>query len=294
MLAETIQTALKSVMTIPHVKGYVTVTRDEQRVSPEANQLPATLIGSVVSVARTMLVHNEDRGLETLIGMRVAMRRIDICMACVIADVEVSDNELQRKLNALAIRTQSQSSNEPPSPVIPILRDLYVGTAGPLSGLVFDRAIEQLKVVRKARSLDALRELMESLAQPITPPWAKTEMLQKVNAALDEEQRRGQFSIPPLRPVTTTTPTTATRSEPPRSQSNRPGKFHSLVVVVQLARDVAGSSSDSAVLSAIDEYERIDPAGSSLDRLIGHVANVLPEASRAKFAGDARARLGVR
>jgi hypothetical protein len=289
MLAQTVHTALKSVMVIPGVKGYVTVTKDEQHASPEASQLPATLIHSVIALARAMLHSNEDRRTDMLMDQRVAMRRVDTSVACVVADPATTENDLQRKLNALAIRMQAQSSQEPPSPAIPGLRELYVAAAGPLGALVFDRAIEQLKIARKARNLDALKELMESLAGPITPVWVKTELLERVTAILAEEAKHGERVPPPPRVPSLSSPPA---SMAPRAESRPPANaLRPVVVVAQVARDILGPSSDRAVQAGVDLFSRLEGLSASPERLISLVAAELPELARTKFAVEVRARL---
>lgn len=286
MFADTIHTALRSVMVIPGVTGYVTVSKDNHQISVEANALPGTLINSVVALARAILHANEERRTDVVMDKRVAMRRIDTCVACVIAEPSTLENDLQRKLSALAIRTQSHSSQEPPSPAIPGLRELYVGAAGPLSALVFDRAIEQLKIARKARSIEALRELMESLAGPITPIWVKNELLQKVTALLGEQAKEEARVPAPARVPSISTPSRAPSAPPVHS-------LRPVAVVAQVARDVVGTAGDLAVQAGVELYSRLDENSATAERLVSLVASELPELSRAKFVAEARARLAA-
>ncbi len=294
MLVDTVNEALRSVLTIPGVLGTIAVVRDVHRTSREASTLPASLLTSVVRLGTAFLDETDERK-TTLVGdKRVALRRIDDCVACVIAEASVPENDLQRKLSAIAIRTLSHLSQEPPSPVIPKLREIYLAVAGPLSGLVFDRAVEQLKIARRARTPDALKELMVSLAGPVSPPYVKTELLAKANALIDAETANGHHqgggSMPPSGLPSAPRIPAMPSSAPPRADGRRV-RLSALVHVVHAARDVLGAGSDATVISAVSELEHGEAAGMSPERLVSVIAAGLEEPTRSKFTLEARARL---
>lgn len=291
MLIDTIHEALRSVLTIPGVLGTIAVTREAHRTSREAQVLPGALVTSVVRAGTAFLDQPEERTTTMIDGKRVAFRRIDSCIACVVAEASVPENDLQRKLSAIAIRTISHLSQEPPSPVIPKLREIYVAAAGPLSGLVFDRAVEQLKIARKARTPEALKELMISLAGPVSPPYVKTDLIAKASALIDAEVASGGTgSLPPTSLPSAPRIPAMPSSAPPRSEGRRV-RLAAIAHVIHAARDVLGSAGDASVIGAVSELEQGEAAGMSPERLVSVIAAGLEEPTRSKFTLEARARL---
>ncbi len=285
-----LQTTLRSVAQVPGVLGYLAVSREENFQSPEMTALPKALSTTAAQLARKVLDGTEERQTEVALNHRVVMRRIGDCVACVIAEMSTTDAELHRKLNVIAIRTQVVSGGgDEVSPVAGRLKEAYVAVGGPLSELAFDRAMEQLKVARKATSSVALRELVESLGASLTPAYKKTEFLTRGAALIDEHDALFASHTSMVPPPNSSIPPRSERiSVAPRSDSPK-AKLSHVAVAVLVARDLAGPGVEDSLVRAVANFERLDAASATLERLLTGMSQALPELSRARFVADARA-----
>lgn len=275
-----LRTLLQSTMQLPGVVGYFATSAEGHFVLPDDGGLSPQLVSQTLTIARSFLATGDERASQPLANHMIAVRRMGDAVAGIIANSTTSDAELHRKLNVLAIRAQVAGASEAVSPIVPPMREAYIAVAGPLSELAFDRAIEQLKTARKASNTDALRELAESLGSTVTPVYRKNEFLERAGSLIDAEEAR-------TRGKNSTRPPSAVG---PTLDLTRAARFADIAVIVQTARDSAGTMLDDNVVRALVALER-DIGTLTLDRVLSTVAQLFPENSRAKFTSSAKSAI---
>jgi hypothetical protein len=276
--------AVVSVLTLPDVKRCIVVTSDEDTLQARQEEaLSRTLLLGARDLARTLLAGGPDRRSEPLLGHLVVCRRFEDVAVAVIGGASLDEAEVQRKLNVVAIRVQVTTSKLPPSPLALALREDYVALAGPLSSIVFDRAMEELKRARKPFDEPTLRAFAEELAASLTPP---TNVL--VQKRFDETLRAWDAS-------TTGAPKAgAPRSASPPPPLRRPTTVPRMAAVQTVVRDLVGPLGDLLVQRAL-ESTNTSPSGpadaADAERLLTTIAAQLPAQHRPRFDAQGRAAL---
>src|SRR5262245_19492966 len=97
------------------VRCVVVVNATEEIVPLRAAEVAKPVEDLALALARQLFSAAGDRLTEESMGYRVVVRRVRDSVVGVVADRQLSEGELQRKLNVVAIRAQAMVSREPPS-----------------------------------------------------------------------------------------------------------------------------------------------------------------------------------
>jgi hypothetical protein len=283
---ESLEQTIGSSLTVRGAKRTLLVSGTEDNLRPSEN-LSRVLLAAAREFALELLDDpSRDRGTERLLGHAVVARRFIDFVVCVIGDESLDENEVQRKLNVLAIKFQVAAARQPPNEIVTRLREAYIGCTMPLSGRIFDRIIDDLK--RAQRPLDAatLRPVMETLARTLTPP-ANEDLLKHAEKILTAHE-----SAPPPNSVRSTS-TRSSRPAPtqPHAQtpSNRPQTIPVMAAVQQVARRIAGPLGDLLVQQALETIP-VPAAGHDIsEKLLEAIALQLPVQARMRFISEGRA-----
>jgi hypothetical protein len=225
-------------------------------------------------MAISMLDTGEERCNTQLLGHVVVGRRLGDVAVCIVGDTRLDTDAVQRKLNVVAIRFSASASSAPVSPLVSELRDAYVSVTMPLSGRIFDRAMDDLRRAHRVLDVVTLRPFVEQLASTLTPPSDKL-----LRDRAEPILRRAEQSV------------RSDRSSAPASGATTPPKTLAALTAVQaVVRGVAGPMGDLLVHRALQELGS-QPDAVSTERVLLHIADALPFAQRTRFLNESRAAL---
>lgn len=282
-----VEQAVRPLLSLKGVKRAFVIAREEDNVGSE--DLPRVLVAAAREMGLSLLDGKAERQTERMLDHVVIARRFGAIVVCVVGDETMVENEIQRKFNVIAIRVQADNAKEAPSPLIPALREAYVAVAGPLSNLVFDRSLEDLRMTRGANSAATLRAFVEDLAKTVTPP-GNHKLLQRAEIILrNAETPSGSFLAAALAPPTPQAfPVPSRAAAPPLK---RPPTVPRMAAVQQVTREYVGPLGDLVVQRALERAGSDVNDTASADRLIDAIALQLPEHKRARFRAESRAAL---
>lgn len=289
------QQAVGSVHLLRGVKRCLVVTRTDSSAE-DHETLPPGLIAGAIDVARGLFGRPDDRRSERMFGHVVVARRFDEVALVVIGDELLDENDVQRKLNVIAIKVQVSIGREGPSADALALREAYVSVAGPISGIVFDRAVDDLRRTKRDVDRNVLQAFAQSLVDSLTPP-TNYQLRDRFNAVMRSwgtlpmtTAPSGQFrAAAPIAPPAPA-PTGASRNKTPPGGLRRPTTVPQMAAVQHVVRELVGPLGDLLVQRALESATQ-SGAAPDATQLMQTIADQLPAQHRDRFLTESRAAL---
>lgn len=288
--------AVGSVLLLRGVKGCLVISRDEEKLQ-SPHEIGRTVFVAAREAARQLLDSRTDRRVDQILDHVVISRSFEGVAIAIVGDATLDESEVHRKLNVVAIRAQATAAREAPSELAVALREVYVTHAGSLSGLVFDRAIEELRNGRQVLDMATLQPIVRALAETLTPPTnhrllrAVEEFVAKWEAKPTGLGALGSRS--PVRPIVSGAAragdSASFRAAAPHAL-RRPTTVPQMAAVQLVVRELVGPLGDLLVQRALENATQA--AGSSdiePEKLISTIAAQLPAQHRDRFMAAGRA-----